>query len=297
MTSCQAERLRCPICANPDWHARECGEECTHCGLQVDDPLALEEARLAIPARLASGKASGQASDHWSLSAAAWRNAAWRYGFVLDGTDATRATAIGHDVTLAIMTSPAQADMAAALVRSLTFERVIVAIDAADAEPWQSLFGNARLIAAPLAEDFSAQRNRLQAAAVEGWVLQLDSDEMPDAALIASLGWLVAAAHREGLRSLGLPRRNLVDGEMSALYPDIQYRLNRADVRFASKVHERPVLPFAATSLALTGTIQHRLDTQRVRERTRLYAGMAADGAREEDETALLRPFDAIADR
>ena len=195
------------------------------------------------------------------------------------------------------MTSPAQAERAAALVRSLTFARAIVMIDATDAAPWHALFADVQVLAAPLAGDFAAQRNRLQAAAGDGWVLQLDSDETLDPALLAGLGWIVAAADREGLRSLGLPRRNLVDGTMSALYPDIQYRLNRADVRFAGKVHERPVVPFATTSLALAGNIEHWLNAQRVRERTRIYAEMASDGARREDEAALLRSFDAIADR
>lgn len=239
----------------------------------------------------------GRAGDRWSMLPGAWRNAAWRYGFVLDGIRARAADPCPHEVTLAIMTRPADVEQAAALVADLGFTRTIVAIDADDAAAYAAMFGEATVIAHPLAGDFAAQRNRMQAAAGAGWVLQLDSDERPDAALLASLGWLVAAADRDGLRSLGLPRRNLVDGAMSALYPDIQYRLNRADVRFAGNVHERPMVPFAETSLALPGAIDHHLDAARVRARTRVYGAMAADGARPEDEARLLRAFDAIADR
>ena len=239
----------------------------------------------------------GRAGDRWSMLPGAWRNAAWRYGFVLDGIRARAADPRPHAVTLAIMTRPAEAQQAAALVADLGFARTIVAIDADDAAPCVAMFGNATVIAHRFAGDFAAQRNRMQAAAGAGWVLQLDSDERPDAALLASLGWLVAAADRDGLRSLGLPRRNLVDGAMSALYPDIQYRLNRADVRFGGNVHERPMVSFAETSLALPGAIDHYLDAARVRARTRVYGAMAGDGARPEDEARLLRPFDAIADR
>ena len=115
--------------------------------------------------------------------------------------------------------------------------------------------------------------------------------------MINSLGWLVAAADRDGLCSLGLPRRNLVDGVQSASYPDIQYRLNRNEIRFAGRVHERPVVRFAESSLALAGALDHRLDGARVRERTRLYEAMSTGAGRPEDEALLLVPFDAVAVR
>lgn len=298
MTSRHAARLRCPVCGNPDWHPRFGGEECTHCGLQVDAPVDLDTVRCALLARLRSGSAANVARDRWALSPAAWRNAAWRFGHVIREDLATRARPMPHDVTLAIMTHPAECEAAAATVEALTgFARRIVLIDATDATPWRGLFTNAEISAHPLGEDFGAQRNRLQAAAATGWVLQLDSDEVPDAALLESLGWLIDAADRDGLRSLGLARRNLVDGRQSALFPDVQYRLNRADIRFAGRVHERPVVPFRQTSLALSGAIEHRLDSARVRARSLRYAEISDEGGRPEDEARLLRPFDAIADR
>ena len=298
MTTRHAARLRCPVCGNPDWHPRAYGEECTHCGLQVDHDVALAAVRAEILRCLAEGKVRSTASDRWALNAAGWRNAAWRFGYVVVGERATRAVSETHAITLAIMTRPSECEDAAALLRSLPgFARRIVLIDAADATPWAGEFGDAELYAHPLDGDFGAQRNRLQVHAGAGWVLQLDSDERPDNVLLQSLGWMVAVADRDGLLSLGLARRNLVDGAPSALFPDIQYRLNRAEVRFAGQVHERPVVPFERTSLALAGAIEHRLDSARVKARTRTYAAMSADGARPEDETRLLRPFDAIADR
>lgn len=298
MTIRHAARSRCPVCGNPDWHPRIGGEECTHCGLQVDAGVALAPVGAAIQRRLEDGMACPAPGDRWALSPGGWRNAAWRFGHVLAGESAQPAAPRNHAITLAIMTQPSECAAAALLVGSLPgFVRRIVLIDAADDAPWRTLFATAELHAHPLDGDFAEQRNRLQSHAGTGWVLQLDSDERPDATLLESLGWLVEAAERDDLQSLGLARRNLVDGESSALFPDIQYRLNRAEVRFAGLVHERPMVPFPQTSLALSGAIDHRLDSARVRARTRSYAAMSAEGARPEDEERLLRPYDAIADR
>lgn len=298
MTIRHAARLRCPVCGNPDWHPRIGGEECTHCGLQVDAGVPLGAVADAIRRRLADGMASPVPGDRWALSCGGWRNAAWRFGHVLIGESARPAEPTDHAITLAIMTRPSACEAAAALIDSLPdFTRRIVLIDAIDGAPWRDMFAATEVHAHPLNGDFASQRNRLQATAGTGWVLQLDSDERPDNVLLESLGWLVEAADRDGLLSLGLARRNLVDGEPSALFPDIQYRLNRAEVVFGGRVHERPMVAFAQTSLALSGAIEHRLDSARVRARTRTYAAMSADGARPEDEVRLLRPYDAIADR
>lgn len=303
MTVRHAARLRCPVCGNPDWHQRfddagTHGEECTHCGLWVAADVPLDGVERAIRGRLADGTARALGADPWSMTAEAWRNAAWRFGYVVEQGHASPAQARRHTITFGIITQPSECDAAAALVATLPeFGRRIVLIDAPDAAPWAARFPGVEVHAHPLDGNFAAQRNRVQALAGDGWVLQLDSDERPDPLLRESLGWLVSAAEADGLRSLGLARRNLVDGVASALFPDIQYRLNWADVRFSGAVHERPVVPFAQTSLALTGAIEHRLDSARVRARTLTYAAMSADGARAEDEARLLRPFDPIADR
>ena len=303
---------RCPICAASDWLDRQGGAECSHCRLILSRPDALPFAASEIAARLACGLVDlvDRPADGWWTDDAGLRNLAWLFGYDVETIDghpvlpastpsrvvATRVTARRHDVTLAIMAraDDARADEVHAALAD-AFDRRIILLDAADPADHAARFPGAVVAGHPLAGNFAAQRNRLQAMAETDWVLQIDTDEMPDRPLIDSLGWLTAAADRDALRSLGLPRRNHVDGRVSALYPDIQYRLNRADVRFDGVVHERPVVPFAQTSLALTGAIDHRMDGARVRERTRVYETMAAGGGRPEDEALLLAPFDAIA--
>lgn len=279
---------RCPICGNAKWHDHAL-PECTHCGLAVED-LAFDAVRLrdAIADHL-----QGQSPERgFALVPHARRNAGWALGLV----DGRAATPCPHDVTLGMIARASESDGIAAMLTGLRsdFARAIVLLDGtpadavalADRVPW------IRIVAHPLNGDFAAQRNRVQALA-SGWVLQLDTDELPDAALLASLGWLTQAADRDGLQSLGLPRRNLVDGMQSALWPDIQYRLNHAHVRFAGTVHERPVVPFERTSLALCGAIDHQLSRSRVVERSRVYEAMSAGAGRPSDEAALLRPFAA----
>ena len=279
---------RCPICGNDRWHDRAL-PECTHCGLAVAD-LAFDAASLRDS--IAESLRHGSPERGVALAPHARRNAAWALGLV----DGKPAIPCPHDVTLGMIARASEAVAIAAMLTALRADlrRAIVVLDGtpddaaalAQAVPWANIHAH------PLNGDFAAQRNRVQALAT-GWVLQLDTDEMPDAALLASLGWLTAAADRDGLWALGLPRCNMVDGVQSALWPDIQYRLIRAHVRFAGTVHERPVVPFERTSLALSGAIEHRLDRARVVERSRVYEAMSAGAGRPGDEAALLRPFNA----
>ncbi len=278
----------------------------------VTAPDALPRVVADIVARLAAGAVDlcQVSGDGWSADDAGMRNLAWRFGYVVDAFDGGalrpgeraakvlghKASPVPHEVTLAIMAreDDRRADTLHAAMAS-AFQNRLVLLDSQTSTSHATRFPGAIVEAHPLAGDFAMQRNRLQAMATTDWVLQIDTDETPDRALIESLGWLTAAADLDGLRSLGLPRRNHVDGRMSALYPDIQYRLNRADVRFAGHVHERPVVPFAQTSLALCGALDHRLDGDRVLERTRTYEAMSPGAGRPEDEALLLEPFDAIA--
>jgi len=314
-------RLRCSICGNWDWLPREDWSECSHCRLMVRDVSEVGEVARDIVARLESGVVDleREPAERWTLDPAGLRNAAWRFGFEVEPTAvapnairfphdyrpaqaaAVPAQTVPHAVGLGIIARAADtADLVdiATHYRS-AFARIVVLLDAtADAArelaarlPWIEVAHR------PLDGDFAAQRNRLQDMMQTCWVLQIDTDERPDAALLDALGWLVAAADRDGLRSLGLPRRNLVDGVQSASYPDIQYRLNRSDIRFAGRVHERPVVPFVESSLALAGALDHRLDGERVRERTRIYEAMSTGAGRPEDEALLLAPFDPVAVR
>ncbi|MGB3723769.1 MAG: hypothetical protein WA979_13260 [Pacificimonas sp.] len=140
--------------------------------------------------------------------------------------------------------------------------------------------------------DYSVQRNILQGLSLSTWMLQIDSDEMPDADLLAALPWVTEQADRQGIVSIGFRRRNVVGGCLSDHWPDVQYRLNRSHVHYAGKVHERPVRPWQASTLILSGAIDHCLQPARVKMRTREYGMMAPGADRLADEQALLRPFD-----
>ncbi len=266
--------------------------ECTHCGLAVGD-LTFDGRvlREAIRAHLL-----GAAETGFALAPHARRNAAWALALVQDAEGWHPARPRSPDVTLGIIARASEADAVAAMLARLRpwFAYAIVILDGTirDAADLALRARGAQVMAHPLNGDFAAQRNRVQALA-DGWVLQLDTDELPDGTLLKALGWVTAAADRDGLRALGLARRNLVDGVQSALWPDIQYRLVRSDVRFAGRVHERPDIPFDQTSLALTGAIEHRLERARVIERSKTYEAMSAGAGRPSDEAALLRPFTA----
>ena len=145
----------------------------------------------------------------------------------------------------------------------------------------------------PLANDFAAQRNFAQANASRSWVLQLDADETLDGNLLRSLGGLVSMAERDGILSVGFPRRNRVDGVLSDLYPDIQYRLNRASVRFGGTVHERPILPegWRQSFISLSGAIDHQLSAAHVARRSRRYEALAPGQGRLEEAQRLMQPY------
>ncbi|MBB4658340.1 hypothetical protein [Parvularcula dongshanensis] len=185
-------------------------------------------------------------------------------------------------------------DAAIALCERLVppLAEAVILLDA-DEVPSVRLPEKVRLYAEPFAGDFAARRNAVQRLAASSWVLQLDTDETMPLSSVARLGTVLRHAARDGVTSLGLPRRNLVDGRLSDLYPDPQYRLNRRFVRFAGVVHERPALlsrPRHAR-LALGAPIEHHLSAARVRARTEVYGAMAKGGARPSDEAALLTPF------
>ncbi|MCJ2133033.1 hypothetical protein MKK69_02950 [Methylobacterium sp. J-026] len=153
--------------------------------------------------------------------------------------------------------------------------------------------GAVRVAARPLDGDFAAQRNALQDLARHAWMLQLDADESIEPATGARLPALAAAAEAAEVVSIGLARANRVDGVLSDVFPDVQYRLNRTRVRFAGRVHERPVLDggWPRSFLTLHGVIAHRLSRAHVRARSRRYEALDPGRGRPEEATALLRPY------
>ncbi|UHC17609.1 hypothetical protein LRS73_06965 [Methylobacterium currus] len=155
--------------------------------------------------------------------------------------------------------------------------------------------GAVRVASRPLAGDFAAQRNALQDLARHTWMMQLDADETLAAGTGRLLPALAALAEDGDVLSAGLPRRNRVDGILSDIYPDVQYRLNRTSVRYAGRVHERPALDggWRRSFIALHGAIEHRLSRAHVLSRSRTYETLDPGRGRPEEEEALLRPYRA----
>lgn len=153
--------------------------------------------------------------------------------------------------------------------------------------------GAVRVAARPLGGDFSAQRNALQALARHPWMLQLDADESLAPATGRLLPALTAMAEAGAVRSIGLARENRVDGVLADVFPDVQYRLNRREVPYAGRVHERPVLAggWRETFLSLHGAIEHHLSRAHVEARSCRYEALDPGRGRLEEAQALLRPY------
>ncbi|WP_267422271.1 hypothetical protein [Methylobacterium sp. GC_Met_2] len=222
------------------------------------------------------------------------------------GTRAARAALFALEVTggctvsLGLLCRPADRDdvLAALPVHAGWADDVAILIDgpemAAVPMPVAGFaIGAVRVAARPLEGDFAAQRNALQGLARHGWMLQLDSDEVlsPEAGRLLSA--LAALAEAQGVASIGLARANRVDGVLSDVFPDVQYRLNRTGLRYAGRVHERPVLDggWPESFITLHGRIEHRLSGAHVRARSRRYEALDPGRGRPEEAIALLRPY------
>lgn len=153
--------------------------------------------------------------------------------------------------------------------------------------------GAVRVAARPLSDDFAAQRNALQRLARHPWMLQLDADESLAFATGGLLPALAGMAEAGAVRSIGLARRNRVDGVLADVFPDVQYRLNRRDVAYGGRVHERPLLAggWPESFITLHGAIEHHLSRAHVEARSRRYESMAPGRGRLEEAQALLSPY------
>ena len=203
-----------------------------------------------------------------------------------------------HPVSLGILckASEVEAVLAGLHLQTAATSSIIILADGEAAEPRSVAVdgfaeNTVRLAFRPLAGDFAAQRNALQDLSVETWMLQLDSDETLAPGCAARLPLLAGLAEADGLLSVGLTRRNLVDGIASDVFPDVQYRLNRRDIRYAGLVHERPERPWAKSLLVPGDGIEHHLTRERVLTRSRTYEAMAPGHGRPEEEDELLKPY------
>lgn len=149
------------------------------------------------------------------------------------------------------------------------------------------------VIAHPLDRDFAAQRNRVQQVAQTEWVLQLDCDECLTPMTSQILPGILDDADRHGWVAVALTRRNMVDGVVSALYPDVQYRLLRRSIRFKRAVHEYPELRADQPSFAHLGAgIVHTLANVRLGPRETVYDAIEPGAGRPHDTALLRRPLE-----
>ena len=147
----------------------------------------------------------------------------------------------GDPISLVVLCCKDDLDRARALVTTLApgFAETVVLYDGAR-PPDVSWPAGLRCFARPLRGDFAAQRNAGVQMTTQPWVLHVDPDEEPSAAMLSALPQLVAFAARHGFTVLGIPRQNWIDGKLSDVYPDYQYRLHRRDQAWKRRVHEVP---------------------------------------------------------
>jgi glycosyltransferase involved in cell wall biosynthesis len=92
---------------------------------------------------------------------------------------------------------------------------------------------------------FADQRNYGLQHIGTDWVLEVDADELVSAPLLGGLPAIVADAERSTADCIGVPRLNLLDGQLVAgpghKGLDFQYRIHRTSCRWRGAVHEEVV--------------------------------------------------------
>ncbi len=318
----QLARRRCFLCGarlwaptervlrlSPSSPPRRFRFACGSCGVLADAPEAGEAAAAHWRAAAREPAVEPADDDPYGFDAYSLRSAATRHDRWAEPADGAQAQALcaPHSelaaragladlrdaapapFSLAILCRESERPRAMALAQAARAwsDDILVLLDGEGAGEARA---GLRVHRRPLAGDFSAQRNAAQALARHEWVLQLDSDETLDAAQAATLGPLLARLDSRTV-SVGLRRRNLVDGAPADLWPDTQYRLNRRAVRYENRVHERPSRPWQRSLLHLGATIGHHLSRAHVEARSHRYEAMARGEGRLFEETDLLTPF------
>lgn len=327
MAAAPEKRLpRCPVCRARDMRESEraarrqaAWRECGHCGLLADAAaLALGRLPALIDARLGGERFILAPDDPFFVESYSARTLALSRDLVASPVGDEQRAALRNPYT----NCPAIADIRSLAASPAVPVSLVVICRPGDLSNLRDRFGpvgnvlddlcivvdepptadlippadrpdTVRILQRPLAGDFAAQRNAGQAMARHDWVLQLDADETVDAETLAALGHVAALADAGGSRSVGLARRNRVDGVLSDLFPDIQYRLNRRAVRYAGQVHERPALAggWRDSFIAPNLVIEHHLSRAHVERRSERYEALQPGKGRLFERDALLTPY------
>ena len=304
----------------PDGSRRDFPRVCASCGVLLETDADGAACRDHLARALAGDTFHLAADAPYGLDLYTLRTAATRLGLGIRPLDAAGHVALRHPhddhaaraglaalagegrrpVSLGLLCRPAECDavLAALPGQGGWTDDVAILLDGPESAPRTVPVagfpeGAVRVAARPLDGDFAAQRNALQDLARHGWMLQLDADESlsPETGLLMPALAALAEAG-EGV-SVGFARANRVDGVLSDVFPDVQYRLNRRSVRFAGRVQERPVLEggWPRGFISLHGPIVHHLSGAHVRARSRRYEALDPGRGRPEEEEALLRPY------
>ncbi|MBA2849853.1 hypothetical protein G4V39_10095 [Thermosulfuriphilus ammonigenes] len=146
----------------------------------------------------------------------------------------------------------------------------------------------------PLGQDFSAQRNFLHSVANSNWILHIDTDERPSRQLMKNLYWIIEDCQKKGRDTAGFPRKNFVDGKLSAAFPDYQFRLVKKETRWVGKVHEVPVSylkNYHKTLIYPLYCINHYLESSRLSFRRKFYESIQDGAGRTKNQELLEKPF------
>lgn len=293
---------------------------CGSCGVLLDGRADASRCRAHLSAALAGETFVSDGQAPYGLDLYTLRTAATRFGRGIRPLDAEGHKALLHPhaeraaraglydlaraetrpISLGLLCRPIDLDgvLAGLSAQAAWTDDVAILLDAEAAPPRVVAVpgfadGAVRVAARPLEGEFAAQRNALQALARHPWMLQLDADESLAPATGRLLPALAAMAEAGAVRSIGLARENRVDGVLADVFPDVQYRLNRRDVAYAGRVHERPHLAggWRESFITLHGAIEHRLSRAHVEARSRRYEALDPGRGRPEEAEALLRPY------
>ncbi|MCD7111442.1 hypothetical protein LRX75_20605 [Rhizobium sp. DKSPLA3] len=325
----QTPMPRCPLCqarglapttrslALESEEIRSFRLACSHCGLLLDDAPGAD-AQAAFEAICARRPAHLRPEDVIGCDIYTLRTLATRFGLAAYPADPAQARDLASPhgqragkadlvalsslpatpVSVGIMCSEREAEGVLDTVARYRAwaDVVVVLVDRAADMPMRAHVRHEdgiSVVSRHLGGDFAAQRNALQDLSPSAWMLQLDADEDISGNLGRDLKRLATLGDQQGILSIGLPRMNFVDGVQSDLYPDLQYRLNRREVRYEGIVHERPARPWQRSFIALCGEIRHHLTAEHVARRSKAYEALQPGGGRLFEEDALSRLFSA----
>jgi hypothetical protein len=285
--------------------------ECSHCGMLYDDHEAAT--RAAVPFTT-NDLATCTPDQSFGYDMFTLRIVAARFGLAARPMDAAQTEALSRphsSVAGAAILSPldhlATAPMTLGVMcrdHELSsvlekcagfgdeFAECIVVVDKPNT--WQTALEipqHCKVLTRNLDRDFGSQRNHIQDLSESDWVLQIDADEALTVEAVGKLRRLATLAAEQDVVSIGLSRKNLVGSRLSDHYPDVQYRVNRRDVRYEGKVHERPARPWQRSMIAVDLDINHMLDAAHVGQRSHLYDEISPGNGRLEEEGLLTTAF------